>query len=563
MNYISRLFLICWGVFCLFAVSPCLAASVAPLSGDVQVIGDNSSTAPLSHNVRVIRVKPSDASPSDNTQTIRAKTSAAPTSGDIQAIRVKRSTAPTSGDIQAIRAKTSTAPLPGDTQAIRVKTSTAPLPGDAKTIRVKPSPSEKRVAPQNRYTLADAVARALEANPGVEAKLRALEEAQMQIGVAKSYFFPTASVFYQLNKLDNSGGVGSSDELSNNSHSHGLRTGLNLFSGFAHLNNLEQTKLQADVESARHLQAKMELIGNVQLSFLQLLKFRENMKTVMDAKKRLETQLAAAQEFVRLKMAPQLNVLQTEVELSRLLQEEITAANHIRSAEVQLGHYLGLPLQSPAVYVGSLHDYAMVQDMDEVAAVNMAINNRPEAIIALKSIAVAEKKTYVSAAKYLPVVSANYDVAYYSRDYDGGPENSYNDYSRHYSSVGLSFSWDLFQGGATTYSVLADKKRIAALRKEYENTLSSIRTEVVQNLMDMDAARELVVAAGKGVDAATEAYNMSEARYNARIGTITDLLDAQAKLTLSEGDASQALADFHSARARFFYSIGTERIELR
>ncbi|MDL2274535.1 TolC family protein [Desulfosarcina sp. OttesenSCG-928-G10] len=417
--------------------------------------------------------------------------------------------------------------------------------------------------PKDRYTLAEAVDRALAANPGVEAKLRALEEAKMQVQVAKSYFLPTASVFYQRNRLENSGGVGSTDELSNQSRSHGLRTGLNLFSGFAHLNNLEQSKLTADVESARHLYARHELMANVQLTFLQLLKFREDRKTILDARKRLETQLAAAQEFVALRMAPQLNVLQTEVELARIQQEEIAVNNNIRGTEVQLGHYLGLPPLYPVRYVGSLQDYGMTWDIDEKAALNMAIRNRPQAIMALKSIAVAEKKSYVTAAKYLPTVSLNYDIAYYSREYDGGIANSYNDYSRHYSTLGLNFTWDLFSGGGTTYSVLADKKRIAALRKEYEDTLSTIRSEVVQNLMDMDAARELVLAARKGVDAATEAYNMSQARYNTHTGTITDLLDAQAKLTRAHGDTSQALADFQRARARFYYSIGIERAGLQ
>ena len=47
------------------------------------------------------------------------------------------------------------------------------------------------------------------------------------------------------------------------------------------------------------------------------------------------------------------------------------------------------------------------------------------------------------------------------------------------------------------------------------------------------------------------------------IGTITDLVDAQVRLTEAERDASQALAGYHSARARFYFNIGRENPGLK
>lgn len=413
---------------------------------------------------------------------------------------------------------------------------------------------------QYTFTMTEAVEHALAANPGLESRLRVMEQARMQIGVAQSYFWPTASFFFQRTNMRNTGGIGSTDDLSNISNSNGIRLSLNLFSGFSHLNNLEQSRLSTDVEAARLLAARQELIANVQLQFLQLLKFREDVKTVRDARKRVESQLASAKAFYKVEMAPKLNVLQNEVELARLAQQEIAAANNIRTAETRLNHYLALPPGQPVAYVGSLRDYSGVLDVNEEEALNMAIRQRPDAIVALKSIAVAEKQSLATAGRFLPTVSVNYDKAFYSRDYEA---RGYTDYSRHYSSIGLSFNWNFFEGGSTTFAVLSERKRVAALRKSYEDTMSSIQAEVIQSLLDTEAARELVSASRKAVEAAAEAYNMSKVRYDTHTGTITDLLDAQSKLTQAEGDASQALADFHMARARFFYSIGVERAGLQ
>ena len=58
------------------------------------------------------------------------------------------------------------------------------------------------------------------------------------------------------------------------------------------------------MEEARHRQAKLELIANVQLQFLQLLKAREDLKSAKESITRIETQLKAAEAFVKVGVAP-------------------------------------------------------------------------------------------------------------------------------------------------------------------------------------------------------------------------------------------------------------------
>jgi outer membrane protein TolC len=55
---------------------------------------------------------------------------------------------------------------------------------------------------------------------------------------------------------------------------------------------------------------------------------------------------------------------------------------------------------------------------------------------------------------------------------------------------------------------------------------------------------------------------MANQRYMTHTGTITDLLDAQLKLTQAEEDYNLALQEFQTARVRFFFSIGKENFGL-
>lgn len=411
------------------------------------------------------------------------------------------------------------------------------------------------------YTLKEAVEYALVANPSIESKLLAIERAQTGVGVAQSAFWPTVSLVGSWNKLKNSGGAGTVEDFSNWSRSRGVRVSLSLFAGFAHLNNVQKSLLSVDVEKSRHRQARLELIGNIQLQFLHLLKAREDMKTVQDSKKRIDTQLKAARAFVDVGMAPYLNVLQNEVELTKVNQQEIRVANSIRTSEVLLNKYLGYDTNVRIEYKGDLKDFSGVVGYTEEEAIHTSMYSRPDLIMAQKSVAVALKQSQITAGGYLPKVNVSYDNMRFKKEYSD-EQYSRNDYTRSYWNIGMNFSWDVFDGGGTTFSFIGDRKALASLRKDYEDAMNGARADVIRSLLDINAAKELITASRKGMEAASESYDMANKRYQTSTGTITELLDAQLRLTQAEEDYSLALTEFHSARSRFFYNIGRENIGL-
>ena len=259
-------------------------------------------------------------------------------------------------------------------------------------------------------------------------------------------------------------------------------------------------------------------------------------------------------------MAPYVNVLQNQTELSRAQQQVIRVNNDIRNAEVQLNKYLGFSPNRPVNYVGNLKDFPGTVGYTEEEAVKAAVRQRPDLIMARKSVEVAYKDMNIAMGQYLPKVDASYDSMSSSKDYD---DKRYEGYTRNYWAAGLNFSWEIFSGGGTTFSTLAERKRAQALQKDYEDAMSGARADVIRALLDITAARELIATSRKGVDAARESYAMANKRYMTNTGTITELLDAQLKLTQAENDASRALAEYHSARVRFFYYIGRENPGLK
>ena len=412
------------------------------------------------------------------------------------------------------------------------------------------------------YTLEQAVQYAMKSNPSIESKVLLLEQAKMNIGVAQSYFWPRISLVTTSSRTKNYDPVPvySSDSLSQRTWTKGLRGSLSLFAGFAHLNNLEKSKLNSDIAAANQQQAELELGCNVQLQFLQLLKQREVLKSAEESVVRIKKQLAASEAFVTQGMAPYLNVLQNQVELSKAQQNVIKVKNDIRNSEVQLNKYLNYDPNAQIKYVGNLKDYSNGISYSEESAIVAAIKSRPDLIVAQKSIEVAFKDMHISMSQFLPKVDATYDNMRFSVDYD---DPHYDDYGRHYWSAGLNFSWEVFSGGETTFDTLAQRRKAQSLQKDFEEAISSARTEVIKSLLDMKAAKELIATSRVGVTAARESYAMANKRYMTSTGTITELLDAQLRLTQAEGDESQAFHDYQAARSRFFYYIGSKNPGLK
>lgn len=410
------------------------------------------------------------------------------------------------------------------------------------------------------YTLESAIDRALRINPTLEEKVHALESARMEIGVSQSYFWPRLSLVTSASRLKNSGAYGSVDELSNTGRTRGLRASWSLFAGFTHLNNLQRARIEKDIAAEELRHAELELIANIQMEFFKLLQARRDLRYVEDSIRRITAQLEAAQSFSDVGMAPYVNVLQNKVELSQAQEQLITTRNAIRTAEMRLNRYLGHSPEESIAYRGALEDYPRKDDCTEKKALELAGKNRPDIRIARKSIESAEKTMLATAGEALPQVDLTSDWMTSSRDY---ADRRYTDYDREYWSVGVNVTWPFFEGGRTAFGVARDRERVRGLRAAYQDTLAAARTDVLTALMDIRAAREVYQTALEGLKVAEETYAMASERYRSKVGTVTELIDAQTRLTEAETRISKALADFQSARAKLFFHMGLKNTSLR
>ena len=74
--------------------------------------------------------------------------------------------------------------------------------------------------------------------------------------------------------------------------------------------------------------------------------------------------------------------------------------------------------------------------------------------------------------------------------------------------------------------------------------------------LNVDEVKKAIQAAKVAVESAQENFRLAQGRFDAGVGTILEVTDAQLALTQAQNTEAQALADFRIAQARLDRALG-------
>ena len=412
-------------------------------------------------------------------------------------------------------------------------------------------------------TLEQTVLAGLKAHPSVESAKQVLEQAQMNVKAARGYFLPSFTLQSSFSQYSLHGDVISVQDLDRNIFTNQLAISQTLFAGYSLLNNYLRAKIQVDADNARLQQARLDLIYHIQQDFLNLLKSREDLKTVNNEIDRVQSQWEASKAFNKAGLAPYNDVLKSEVELAKAQTDKVKVLNIIKNLITQLNTYRAVSYDEEAQYVGDLYNYGLAMkynQYDENFAITTALAKRPDLLIGKKSVEIAEKDSIDTFARYYPKVTLDYAVGRQQSDYDNF---TISRATQNTTNLGINLRWNMFDGGTTSYSYSANLKYIASLKSSLEKQIAEAKAAIVKSFTNIEDARRLIELSLNAKKSASENYDMASARYRTGIGTVNDVVDAQSNLTRAESDISNAYMQYHVAKAALFYNIGVENIGLQ
>ncbi|MBI2467962.1 MAG: TolC family protein [Candidatus Rokubacteria bacterium] len=424
----------------------------------------------------------------------------------------------------------------------------AALVGAARPVAAQapsaPSP-RSAPAPGQVLTLPEAIALALRQHPSIRAAQQGRTAAETRVPQAQSAYFPTLDWLSSANRsrtFFSSIGRGVTSTL----FSTGVE-GRQLLFDFGRTGALvEEARANFRATDAELERVRQAVVLNVRQSYLVLLQARRLVGVAEASLQRAELNLRSARGFFEVGTKPKSDVTRAEVDVANARVSVIRARNAVRLAETSLANALGLDttpeleLQDILAFTPALFEpQALLQE---------AFRNRPELAQARARLEAARAQLAGARAAFGPELSAS--AAY------GGSSAEFPLEERW--AVGLQLSWNLFQGGFTINRLRETEALVETAQANAETLELQVRTEVEQSHINVVEAAERITATEKAVESARENLRLAQGRYDAGVGTILDLTDAQLSLSAAEADQVRALTDHQVGLAVLERAIGRE-----
>ena len=246
------------------------------------------------------------------------------------------------------------------------------------------------------------------------------------------------------------------------------------------------------------------------------------------------------------------DVLQAKTAASQAKLVLETAQGQVQTIRGALATALGVPANLP-VEAGELPGNVEVDraigTVDDLIAQAQA--QRPD--LAAARLAVEKAQTHVRSvrAEGLPRLSA---VGVISRPYFYSPDGSVH--ADNYSGA-ILFRFPLFTGFQTTYDTLQAKEDVHAASEQAQTLEELVLLQVWTSYYNVRTAAAQVKTAQDLLASAAQSQEVAAGRYKSGVGTILDLLTAQAAYALARAQEAQARANWFLAMAQLAHDTGS------
>jgi outer membrane protein len=423
------------------------------------------------------------------------------------------------------------------------------------------------------YVLSHCIDLAIEQNPDIAVARKRIEEAGGDITVARAQALPSISATGRARQREDESAE--TTDLRDERYLASVQVTQNLFSGGGVRGKIGIAKLIAEKRRLDYKATVDRVVMEVRIGFYEVL-YRQALMAVR------EEAVAVLREELKLETARfktgtvgELNVRRAAVTLANEEPDLIDAISAVQTAYIRLSALLGIALdpnqgQVPFTILGGLklnHPRLGLRD-----CLIRAESVRPEIKARELEITIETKQITVDRSALLPRLDAfaGYQVyenqvvvppqqlppgvvpspEYFVTTYDAGVASGY--------IVGITGSWQIFDGFATSGKLKATRARRDAAGRTLEGTKLEIQADVRIAFQQFEDAKATLSAQAKNVDLARESLQLAQANMAAGQTSQLDVLQSALDLTRTQTIRLKALFDVNVAVARLQRSIAED-----
>ncbi len=281
---------------------------------------------------------------------------------------------------------------------------------------------------------------------------------------------------------------------------------------------------------------------DVSTEYYDLQQADERVRIAQSAVENAQASLRDAQALERAGVGTRFDVLQSQVNLANSQQELTNSRSQQQIARRRLATRLSVP-QSINISAADPVQLAGLWNQDLESSIVLAFQHRPELQQQLAERNINEQQRREALSALGPQVSlvASYNLL---DQFDDGVSLT-DGYS-----VGVRATLNLYDGGSARSRAAQAKSNMAIAETQFSEQRNQIRFQVEQAFSTQISNLENVQTADAALEQAREALRLARLRFQAGVGTQTDVINSENDLTRSEGNRITAILDYNRALAQ-------------
>lgn len=306
-----------------------------------------------------------------------------------------------------------------------------------------------------------------------------------------------------------------------------------------------QFTARAQGDDARAQAIQVEL--NVRTAYFQARAQRELVDVAEATLKNQQAHLEQIQGFVQVGTRPEIDLAQARANVANARVQRITALNNYATAKARLNQAMGVEQPTTYEVVDTALPAVAGEDANLDALVDEAWKARPESKAYEDQLAAQDFTVRATRGAYYPSLGASLSTTLAGPSVDHLVPNG---------AAQLTLNWNLYGGGITNAQLKEAESQRVVLEAQRDAFRQQVRLATEEAELAVHAAKETVDASKEALAAARDQLRLAEGRYQAGVGSVLELSDAQVALTSAEAQAVQATYNLATARAQLLAALG-------
>ncbi|MEG4005721.1 TolC family protein [Microcoleus sp. Pol11C1] len=253
--------------------------------------------------------------------------------------------------------------------------------------------------------------------------------------------------------------------------------------------------------------------------------------------------LRDAEALERAGVGTRFAVLQAQANLANEVQQLSVARRDQRVAQRRLAEILNVS-QSANLTAADPVEQAGSWRLSLEESIVQAFKNRPELEQQLVQRDISKQQRRAIQASRLPQVSVGGSYNVLGQDPDNPDPYTSRGWADGYS-IRASLTWSIFDGGAANARARQRDAEITIAESRFDQLRNQVRREVEQAYFGLESSFENIETSEAGVLQSREALRLARLRFQAGVGTQTDVIQAETDLTRAERNRLSAIVTYN------------------